>query len=128
MSRLSEHNKEVRQSAEFRASEMKAWPSPLEEKMKEFLEENWIFYEEQKIFYICAEDGWIIRYYIADFFIPDKNIIIEVDGCFHDKQRQKDKERTKVIQEHYPNIEVLRYKWEDLRDDYVMDKLLYKIK
>jgi very-short-patch-repair endonuclease len=127
MSRLSEHNKEVMASAEYRAGEMKVWPSPLEEKMKGFLKKYNIPFEEQKIFYITADDGWIIRYYIADFYIPGKKIIIEVDGKFHDNQKQKDKCRTKNIQKSYPGIEVLRFTWKDLNDKDAMEELLWKL-
>ena len=127
MDRIKEHNREVIANAEYRASQMDTWPSPLEERMKEFLDDNNTFYDTQKIFYIYAEDGWIIRYYIADFFIPDKNIIIEVDGKFHDEHKQHDKMRTKEIQEQYPNVEVLRYRWKDLSDMDKMDDLLYRI-
>lgn len=115
-------------SAQYRASQMSTWPSPLEERMKEFLEDNYVEYESQKVFYIYADDGWIIRYYIADFFIPHANIIIEVDGKFHDDHKQHDKTRTKEIQEQYPEVEVLRYKWKDLDDIDKMDDLLYRIK
>ena len=114
-------------SAEYRANQMDTWPSPLEERMKEFLEENFIDYESQKIFYIYADDGWIIRYYIADFFVPRANIIIEVDGKFHDEHKQHDKMRTREIQEQYPDVEVLRYKWKDLSDIYKMEDLLNRI-
>ena len=127
MDRIKEHNREVIANAEYRASQMDTWPSPLEERMKEFLDDNNIFYDTQKIFYIYAEDGWIIRYYIADFFIPDKSIIIEVDGKFHEEHKQHDKMRTKEIQEQYPNVEVLRYRWKDLSDMDKMDDLLYRI-
>jgi very-short-patch-repair endonuclease len=128
MSRLSEHNKEIKASAEYRAEEMKTWPSPLEERMKEFLDKNYVEYEFQKIFYICDKDGWIIRYYIADFYIPNRDVIIEVDGKFHDKQKQHDKNRTKTIKESYPDIEVLRYTWKDMSDEKKMDELLWKIR
>jgi very-short-patch-repair endonuclease len=128
MDRVKEHNREIMVSANYRAGEMKIWPSPLEEKMKRYLEVYNITYEEQKIFYIYADDGWIIRYYIADFYIPDKKIIIEVDGKFHEDQKQKDKNRTKEIQENYPGVEVLRYGWSDLKDDGLMLDLLYKLK
>lgn len=127
MSRLSEHNKEIQESAKYRAEEMKVWPSPLEERMKSFLDKHGIEYEPQKIFYIYAEDGWIIRYYIADFYVPDKNIIIEVDGKFHNEQKQKDKVRTRIIQENYPGIEVLRFTWEDLDDEDTMEELLWEL-
>jgi very-short-patch-repair endonuclease len=127
MGRIEIHNREVIASAEYRASQMDTWPSPLEERMKKFLEENFIEYESQKVFYIYAEDGWITRYYIADFFIPHANIIIEVDGKFHDDHRQHDKMRTREIQEQYPEVEVLRYKWKDLNDIDKTDDLLNRI-
>ena len=128
MSKLSVHNREVRYKAEYRASEMTMFPSPLEEIMKSFLDEHNIRYDFQRIFYIFADDGWIVRYYIADFYIPDRSIIIEVDGKFHDKQKQHDKNRTKTIKESYPDIEVLRYTWKDMSDEKKMDELLWKIR
>ena len=127
MSRITEHNREIMTQAEYRAKQMEVWPSPLEEKMQEFLIKRDIYYETQKIFYIYADDGWITRYYIADFFVPEANLIIEVDGKFHDNQKQKDKNRTKDIQENYPNVEVFRWKWGDFKDIYRVEELLEKI-
>jgi very-short-patch-repair endonuclease len=127
MSRITEHNREIMAQAEYRAKQMEVWPSPLEEKMQEFLIKRDIYYEAQKIFYIYADDGWITRYYIADFFVPEANLIIEVDGKFHDNQKQKDKNRTKDIQENYPNVEVFRWKWSDFKDIYRVEELLEKI-
>ena len=123
MGKIQNHNKEIIAQAEYRAGEMIAFPSKLEERMMGFLDDLGICYEFQKIFYIYADDGWIIRYYIADFYVPDKNIIIEVDGKFHDRQRLHDKHRTKMIQEHYPDVEVLRYTWNDLSDSDRMEEL-----
>lgn len=128
MGRILDHNQEVRYSAEYRAGEMRIWPSPLEERMQVFLDKHSIQYEFQKIFYIYAEDGWIVRYYIADFYIPDRNIIIEVDGKFHKEHWLRDKERTKNIQEHYPDIVVLRYTWKDLSDENKMRGLLIRLR
>ena len=127
MGKVQEHNREIKYSAQYRAAQMKMWPSPLEERMISFLDQCGVRYETQKIFYICADDGWIVRYYIADFYIPDKKIIIEVDGSFHDKQKQHDKDRTKIIQENYPGVEVLRYKWDDMFDNDIIDDLVYRI-
>lgn len=116
MGRVQEHNREMIRSAQFRAGEMSSFPSKLEELMKEHLNSWGIRYEDQKIFYIHADDGWIIRYYIADFYLPDKKLIIEVDGKFHEKHRQHDKQRTKDIQGEYPDIEVLRFTWKEVND------------
>jgi very-short-patch-repair endonuclease len=110
------HNREIIRSAESRASEMMVWPSPLEERMKVILDAYKIRYEQQKIFYIHAKDGWIIRYYIADFFVPHRNLIIEVDGKFHEYQKQHDRNRTKDIQKEYPMIDVIRFSWKDVSD------------
>ena len=129
MSNKQAHNKEVRSKAESRANEMRTWPSPLEERMIAFLDRHYIQYEFQKIFYITADDGWITRYYIADFYIPDRRIIIEVDGkrC-HDHHSQHDKQRTRNIQDHYPDVTVLRYTWKDLSDEDIMKVLLIRLK
>lgn len=127
MGNIRMHNMEVMEQAKYRARQMDTWPSPLEERMKEFLDKYNVGYEFQKIFYIYADDGWIIRYYIADFYIPEKEIIIEVDGKFHDEHKLHDKNRTKEIQEQYPSVEVLRYRWKDLSDMDKMDELLYKV-
>lgn len=127
MGRVKEHNKEVMYKAIYRANEMKQYPSKLEERMIELLDEQHILYEFQKIFYIYADDGWIQRYYIADFYIPKHRIIIEVDGKFHDDHKQHDKERTRTIQKNYPGVEVLRYKWDDLSDVHKMMELVDRI-
>ena len=118
------HNREIIKSAQYRAMEMQVWPSPLEKRMMWFLDSKGIYYESQKIFYIYADDGWIVTYYIADFYIPGKTLIIEVDGKFHDKHTQHDKMRTKEIQKHYPGVELLRYRWKDLSDSVKMSELL----
>lgn len=127
MGNIKLHNMELMEQAKYRARQMDTWPSPLEERMKEFLDRHYVEYESQKIFYIYADDGWIIRYYIADFYIPEKEVIIEVDGKFHDEHKLHDKNRTKDIQEQYPSIEVLRYRWKDLSDMDKMDDLLCRI-
>lgn len=125
--RIRNHNREVIYSAESRAMEMKTFPSKLEEMMQKFLSIHGIDFECQKIFYIKDTNGWIIRYYIADFYIPGKNIIIEVDGKFHDKHKQHDRMRTMLIQDNYPGIEVLRYKWKDMSNKRKLDDLLYRL-
>ena len=127
MGRVQDHNKRIISTAEHRAYEMRVFPSKLEERMKEFLDSHWITYESQKVFYIYDDDGWIIRYYIADFYIPLHRLIIEVDGKFHDEHKLYDKIRTKTIQKQYPEIEVVRFKWKDLSDENKMSSLLYKI-
>lgn len=125
---IKAHNREVIRAATSRAEEMIAFPSPLEERMISLLNIHNISFEFQKIFYIRAKDGYILRYYIADFYIPDKAIIIEVDGKFHDKHKIHDKMRTRYIQEQYPEVSVLRYKWKDLSDEKLMGDLVNRLR
>lgn len=127
MDKIKSHNKELRDSAEYRADQMRTWPTPLEERMKAFLSTNGVRYEDQKIFYIYAEDGWIITYYIADFYVPESDIIIEVDGKFHDNQKSKDRRRSREIQDNYPNIRIFRYRGEDFSNEDKMGELLQEI-
>jgi very-short-patch-repair endonuclease len=121
------HNREVMYSAQSRASEMRTWPSPLEERMIGFLNSHNIGYETQKIFYIHSNDGWIRKYYIADFYIPGKCLILEVDGKFHDKQKLHDKLRTLDIKKEYPCVNVYRWRWNDFKDEKKITELLHKI-
>ena len=50
------------------------------------------------------------KFYIADFFFPKKNLIIEIDGEYHQKEEQKEKD---VYREHNLkkafNVKILRY-------------------
>lgn len=81
------HNKNIRKNAEL-------CPSWLERQMIEFLNNQKIKFEFQKIFYIRSSGGFIKQYYIADFYIPKKHIILEVDGKFHNEQVKLDSFRT----------------------------------
>ena len=53
-----------------------------------------INFEFQKIIYTDNK-----HFFIADFYIPSKNLIIELDGEYHDnaKQQEKDIWRTKIL-------------------------------
>lgn len=127
ITKTKNHNREVVHSAQARASEMKTWPSPLEERMIGFLNSHNVVYETQKIFYIHSKDGWIMKYYIADFYIPGRGLILEVDGKFHDKQKVRDKMRTIEIQKEYPCVSVYRWRWDDFKDEKKIAELLHRI-
>jgi very-short-patch-repair endonuclease len=124
MGNVQEHNKEIMYTAQYRAEEMQIFPSKLEERMRDFLDDHGVDYDFQKVFYIYEDDGWISRYYIADFYEPETCLIIEVDGKFHDKQKQHDKNRTKLIQEHYPEVDIYRWRWKDFDDEGKVNELL----
>lgn len=108
------NNEKIKESAEIHAWEMRIKPSWLEKQMMEFLDNHSIKYEFQKIFYIADKNQYIQRYFIADFFIPDRNLIIEMDGKFHKEQIKYDKMRTELIKEHYRKIKVIRFTYNDV--------------
>ena len=65
-----------------------------------------IDFEFQKIIYTDNKK----HFFIADFYIPSKNLIIELDGEYHDdaKQQNKDIWRTKVLKSL--GYKVIRFK------------------
>lgn len=67
--------------------------TPSETKMKAILKFMGIKYEFQKIFYTET------TFYIVDFYLPDRNIVIELDGGYHNtkEQKAKDRKRSKAL-------------------------------
>lgn len=66
---------------------------------KEALTKANIAFEFQKIVYIHSS-SIISKFYIADFLLSSTNIIIEIDGGYHNsvEQQEKDLQRTKDLQ------------------------------
>lgn len=69
----------------------------------------WMKVLRQKPIYVFTEDSWQERYIIADFYIPDYKIVIEVDGNIHyiPDVLELDKEKTKLLKQKW--IQVLRF-------------------
>lgn len=124
----TENNKRMQDSAELHAEEMRLQPSPLEKMMQEFLNNHNIKYEFQKIFYIAGRDRYITQYYIADFYIPSKKLIIEMDGKFHNKQKKADYKRTETIRNHYKKVKVIRFAYYDMQSVKKLSELLERLK
>lgn len=119
------HNEKMQDSAEFHAESMRKNPSYLEKLMIEFLNSHSIQHEFQKIFYLYDKDKRIVQYFIADFYIPSKKLIIETDGKYHDSQKKYDLNRTKLLQKNY-KVNVARFTLQDFKAP-SMENLLLKI-
>ena len=65
-----------------------------------------IDFEFQKIIYTDNKK----HFFIADFYIPSKNLIVELDGEYHDDIKQQDKDiwRTKILQSF--GYRIIRFK------------------
>ena len=72
--------------------------------LKKFLTGK-IDFEFQKIIYTDNK-----HFFIADFYIPSQNLIIELDGEYHDdiKQQDKDKKKKKILQSF--GYRIIRFK------------------
>ena len=122
-----QHNESMMKSAEKYANAMRKHPSFLEKIMLGLLKSNGIKFDFQKIFYI-KNTGRITRYFIADFYIPSKKLVIEVDGNFHKNQIDRDEERTKLIEKHFPKTKVIRVTFEDINNLEKASSLMNKLK
>lgn len=110
---ITNHNYGVQIYAKEFARNMQSNPSPLEEKMMEFLDKHGFNYTFQKIFYIKRDNGYIDKFFIADFYFSNIKTILETDGQFHKKQIKYDIKRTELITSCYPDIKILRWEWKD---------------
>lgn len=79
------NNTKMKQIAEKYAAKGRDNPSPLERMMIEFLKSHYIKYEFQKPCCIYS-NGVIIQFFIVDFYIPSRRLIIETDGKYHEEQ------------------------------------------
>ena len=85
---------------EKRAIENRAKQTPSEKKMAAIL-------TELKIEFV---DQWIFGFYIADFYLPNRNAIIEVNGGYHNSPEQKeyDKKRAEYFRKGGVAVFVVR--------------------
>ena len=81
-------------------------------------EERHLWYDFLKSFPVPVKRQKIIGGYIADFYIPDCRIVIELDGSQHysDEGKEYDKERDEYMQS--AGITVLRYSNLDISQNF----------
>jgi very-short-patch-repair endonuclease len=65
----------------------------------------------------------VIHGFIADFYCNQISLVVEVDGGIHEQQKDYDKLRTQIINQH--GIEVVRFTNEEVvnKSDWVLEKL-----
>ena len=67
-----------------------------EEVFKRYLEDNNIDYQFQRVVKV-RKKGKVIKFYIVDFFIPKYNLIIELDGEYHNTIQQFHRDKSKDL-------------------------------
>ena len=113
----SEHAKSLQR-------DLKENSTDTELKMKLILNELNIKYEFQKIFYVG------FSFYIVDFYLPDYNCVIEIDGQQHYEWNASvyDRLRTENLTILYGVSKVIRFDNKDLSiDTYVKERLLKEL-
>lgn len=95
--------------------------TPAEREVKRMLKYLRIYYKPQKAFF---HKGTL---YVVDFFLPNKKIVIEVDGIQHSidqRQVEYDKRRTEFL-ESKRGVKVIRFTNSEVLEtpDVVFDKL-----
>ena len=63
-------------------------------------------------------------FFVADFFCFEENLIIELDGNYHQYRLKEDEERTKILNQF--GLKVIRFNNEDIMHD--LNGVIIKIK
>lgn len=107
------------------AQENRENPTPAESRFKNFLAKNKIAYKFQ-VPVCCEGEGYIIDFVIHSKSL-DKDIAVEIDGGYHNKpdQIQKDKIREDNLKES--GYVVVRFKNEETEKDAIYDVLFRKM-
>ena len=102
-------------------------PTYAESILKDFFDKEMVSYEFQKIVYI-DEKLLIKKFYLPDFYLPKYNLIIELDGGYHDSatQFEMDKLRTQDLMKL--GYFVLRFDNSEVNNlELLKKKILYNI-
>lgn len=86
---------------------------------KKFLDRNMVAYKFQKVVYVSIDCKQ--RFYIADFFFKQYNLIVELDGGYHNTPQQKIKDDMRTMHLRRAGYFVLRFdnsRTEDCRSLY----------
>lgn len=94
---------------------------PSELKMKTILDEMGVEYEFQKVLYVGG------NFYIADFFLPQHGIVIEVDGKIHYSMEQLMKDRLRDSSFAKRGILTIRFDTDDRLFDADVKMCLWKV-
>lgn len=102
--------------------ELKEKATLAERRFEQILQKGKFKYEFQKVFKTGS------GYKVVDFHLPDYDIVVEIDGNYHDdpKQQKYDQERTRAILKVGRIKKVLRLTNEEILDD-IPAKILKKL-
>jgi very-short-patch-repair endonuclease len=97
--------RELREKLIEQARQMRVEPTPAEALL-------WARLRKRQLGGLKFRRQHIIEYFIVDFYCPQAELVIEVDGPVHDEQEEYDQEREEILQEL--GYQVVRFSNEDV--------------
>lgn len=87
--------------------------------------QRWIKIYRQKPIFVWRENNWLERYIIADFYFPDKKLIIEIDWSIHDDKRiyQLDRIKESLLKKRW--FHIIRFYNDDVNSN--LEATIHKI-
>lgn len=104
------NNSTIRAVAKQYADKLVKNATSAEKQLYRILKSVGIDFKFQHPIYNKDKNGNIKQFYIADFYLPKSNTIVEVDGGYHfsEEQQKKDASRTWNIKNAHKGIKILR--------------------
>ena len=120
----------IRSEGEHNSRLMYKFPTALEGKVKKILDDNGIRYKFQQLFYrfVRGYRQYVEAYYIANFWIPKKRLILEIQPARRKIEVDSEKLRTFSYEGISPKAQVLKITEEDLECPTFTQELLALIK
>ena len=120
----------IRSEGEHNSRLMYKFPTALEAKVKNILDDNGIKYKFQQLFYrfVKGYRQYVEAYYIANFWIPQKRLILDIQPAKRKIEVDSEKLRTFSYDNITPRAQVLKITEEDLRCPTFAQELLALIK
>jgi len=122
------HNQHMVKNAEGNAKANRKNPSELDKKMMDLLSGQGVHYEYQKPVYIKSSGGFIKQYFIVDFWIPARNIIIEIRARKPNTPYKYDTDKQKAIKTAYPVYTIVEWYGENFSSLVKMKQLISLLK
>ena len=120
----------IRSEGEHNSRLMYKFPTALEGEVKKILDDNGIMYKFQQLFYrfVRGYRQYVEAYYIANFWIPKRKLILEIQPARRKIEVDSEKLRTFSYEGISPRAQVLKITKEDLECPTFAQELLALIK
>ena len=120
----------IRSEGEHNSRLMYKFPTVLENRVRKVLDDNGIKYKFQQLFYrfVKGYRQYVEAYYIANFWIPKKRLILDIQPAKRKVEVDSEKLRTFSYDGINPKAQVLRITEEDLNCPTFTQELLALIK